>query len=115
MALDARSEDYEMHVMDKSYWSYQHFGALVILMGLVLIVWSWRLYCRPGLLSPDSPSYQVFYALSRTRRRTRKPPADKLTDKEIRYYAAMNLVGGIMLVIVGLISVALGLFYPELL
>ncbi|RLD97623.1 MAG: hypothetical protein DRI92_05315 [Aquificota bacterium] len=113
MAPDAEAEDYEVHVMSRSYWSYQLFGVLVILMGLPLTVWSWRLYRRPDLLSPDSLSYQVFRAYSRTRPRAKKTPADRLTDREIRHYAAMNLVGGAMLVIVGLVSVAMGILYPD--
>ena len=114
MAPETKAEnDYEMYVMSRSYWSYQLFGVLVILMGLPLTVWSWRLYRRPSLLSPESLSYRVFRAYSYTRPRTKKAPADKLTDAEIRHYAAMNLVGGIMLVIVGLVSIAMGILYPD--
>lgn len=97
--------------MSRSYWSYQLFGVLVILMGLPLTIWSWRLYRKPGLLSMDSSVYQIFSAYSRIQPRTKKVPANRLTDQEIKHYAAMNLIGGVMLVIVGIISIAVGILY----
>jgi len=99
--------------MSSSYWSYALFGVLSLLMGLPLVLWSWRLWHQPGLLNPDSLPYRVFYAYSHTWPKAKKKPSGRLTDGEIKHYAVMNLILGILLMIVGLVSIAMGILYPD--
>lgn len=99
--------------MNNSYWSSRLFGGLSLLMGLPLILWSWRLWHRPDSLNPDSLSYRVFCAYSRTWPKTKQKPSDELTDWEIRHYAAMNLVLGVVLVVIGVLAILVGVLYPD--
>jgi len=94
--------------MSKSLWSSQIFGMISIIAGLPILLWSWRLWHRPSSLPPDSLVYRIFYAYSRVWTR-RKQESGRLTDREIKRYARMNFILGILLVVVGILEIIIGL------
>jgi uncharacterized membrane protein YiaA len=94
--------------MSDSLWSSQIFGMISILAGLPILLWSWRLWRRPSSLPLDSLIYRLFYAYSRVWTRKRKYESDRLTDREIKRYARMNFILGVMLVVVGILEIIIG-------
>jgi hypothetical protein len=98
---------FEGHTMSQSLWSSQLFGVISILVGLPILLWSWHLWHHPSSLPPDSLVYRVFYAYSRVWTR-RNQDSGRLTDREIKRYARMSFVLGVLLVVVGVLEILMG-------
>lgn len=77
-------------------------GGPFLLLGLTIILWSWRLWRKPESLNPSSILYRYFYLDYQTWPRRNKENSGRLTGKQIRYYAFRGVLGGILLIMAGI-------------
>ena len=68
-----------------------------------------RLWTRPDSLKPESLTYRIYVSWMRARQPdVWKKQSGKLTDGDIKFFAVLDLLGGLMLVVFG----AIYLFEP---
>lgn len=77
---------------------------LLILTGLVVAIWGFRLWKQPSSLRIDSRLYRYLLTDWQTWPRKRSG-AERLTDKQIKYYGIRGFLAGVLLVILGIIMV----------
>lgn len=77
-------------------------GALLILIGISIAMWSLRLWQRPTSLREGSRLYRYLLTDWQTWPRKRSN-IGKLTNKRIKYYAVRGFLAGGLLVIVGIL------------
>lgn len=88
------------NLSDHSYFA----GLLLMLTGLIVGIWSFWLWRQPSSLRRDSMLYRYLLIDWQTWPRKRGS-AEKLTDKQVRYYGVRGLLAGFLLVIIGLVLI----------
>lgn len=81
--------------------SYFTAGLVLVLIGLPLAIWGLRLWKQPASLHGDSKIYRYLVIDWQTWPRRRN--AEKLTEKQIKYYGMRGLLAGLLSIIIGLI------------
>ena len=86
-------------------------GTLALLFAVPLIWWSLRLWHHPSSLEPESLAYRIFVAWLRRWQPElwkKREPSGRLTAEDIKFVAALNLLGGVVLVVIGAIYLSKG-------
>ncbi len=80
-------------------------GGLLIVVGLTVATWGFRIWRQPHSLHPNSKIYRYLLLDWQTWPR-KKSRAEELTDEQIKYYGVRGLLAGALLVIVGIVLLA---------
>lgn len=81
---------------ETSFW-----GMTAILMGLIMALWGLRLMHNPATLPPKSYMYRyIYYRFFAWRREDIESPP-KLTERQIRLYAIVIIIIGILGIVIG--------------
>lgn len=87
-------------------WTRLLAGVLILIGGFAEIVWGWRYWNRPDLLNPDSRTYKTLCIYLGTT--LSRNGSERLSDGQIKGYAAVAIVLGIILVVIGILDSRIG-------
>jgi hypothetical protein len=86
-------------------------GVLITLTGIPVIRSALHLWRDPDSLKPDSFWYKnlvVWLRVWQPALRKKRTPSDRLTVEDIKFFAVLDLIGGIALIVIGVMQVLEG-------
>jgi uncharacterized membrane protein YfcA len=83
-------------------WGNAAFAWLTLLIGVSLAVWGYRVFRSPSRLKPGSfVCHWLQRAMRGRSRRTSLDPSQELTHHQIRFWASMAILAGVLTALAG--------------